>query len=124
VAFHSRDPSNPSLDEVIGALTDAALAPPAAAADAPIRRVVQRAMIDGLLDLAGHRNATSEVRATVTDHLVRLRDRAANPPASAPNDPETRGHHAAIIRDIDRYFEGRDDPDLRPRPAPIPLPWP
>jgi hypothetical protein len=124
VVFHARDPSSPSLDEVIAALVDAALAAPDTPADAPLRRAVQRAMIDGLLDLAGHRDATTEVRATATDHLVRLRERALRPPPGAPTGPETRGHHAAIVRDIDRYMDGRDDPALRPRPAPIPLPWP
>jgi hypothetical protein len=117
VAFHVRDPANPSLDEVLAALVDATWGAPARdAADAAVVRVVERSVVDGLLDLAGSPAATAEVRAVAGDHLARLRDRAA---AS-----DGRGHRAAIRRDIERYFDGRDDPALRPRPDPIPLPWP
>jgi hypothetical protein len=134
VAFHVRDPANPSLDEVINTLVDATWGAPARdAADAALVRVVERSVVDGLLDLAGSPRATAEVRAAAEDHLARLRDRAGHPPAragsagaSAVASPgaEVRGNRAAIRRDIDRYFDGRDDPALRPRPEPIPLPWP
>jgi hypothetical protein len=130
VAFHARDPANPSLDEVINTLVDATWGAPARdAADAALVRVVERSVVDGLLDLAGSPRATVEVRAVVEDHLARLRARVGHPPAragSAGASPgaETRGARAAIRRDIDRYFDGRDDPALRPRPEPIPLPWP
>jgi hypothetical protein len=121
VALHVRDPANPSLDEVLNALVDATWGAPARdAADAALVRVVERSVVDGLLDLAGSPRATVEVRALAEDHLVRLRDRAAGASLGA----EARGHGGAIRRDIDRYFDGRDDPALRPRPEPIPLPWP
>jgi hypothetical protein len=126
VAFHGRDRSNPSLDEVMGALVDAAWnAPVRDALDGPISRAVQRAVVDGLLDLAGSPVASAEVRAIASDRLVRLRDRAARDAgARTPPGPEARGHLSGIVRDIDRFLDGRDDPALRPRPAPIPLPWP
>jgi hypothetical protein len=121
VAFHVQDPAHPSLDEVINSLVDATWdAPDRDAADAAPVRVVERSVVDGLLDLAGSPRATVEVRAVAEDHLARLRDRAAGASPGA----EARGHRAAIRRDIDRYFDGRDDPALRPRPEPIPLPWP
>jgi hypothetical protein len=84
--------------------------------------VVQRAVVDGLLDLAGDRNATAEVRAVASAHLARMRARAEAPGADAT--AGTQGHLATVSRDLDRFFEGRDDPSLRPRPAPILLPWP
>lgn len=120
VAFHARDPANPSLDEVLSALVQAAWAEPVRDQDAVYRRAVQRAVVDGLLDLAGAANATPDVRAAAADHLRSLRDRTGAPTAGAAG----RGHLAMVRRDIDRFFDGRDDPALRPRPAPIPLPWP
>jgi hypothetical protein len=126
VAFHVRDPVNPSLDEVLTTLVDATWGAPARdAADAALVRVVERSVVDGILDLAGSPAATAEVRAIAEDHLARLRERATRAPArGAALGAEARGHRAAIGRDIDRYFDGRDDPALRPRPDPIPLPWP
>jgi hypothetical protein len=38
--------------------------------------------------------------------------------------PDRRAHAGTVLRDIERYFEGRDDRARRPRPAPVPLPWP
>jgi hypothetical protein len=124
VAFHARDRANPSLGDVIDALVAATWgAAGRDDRDAPYRRVAQRAVADGLLDLAGSRNATAEVRAIAADQLERLRARAA-PPAGPGASAEERGHRATVRRDIERFFDGRDDPALRPRPAPIPLPWP
>ena len=42
----------------------------------------------------------------------------------AATDADREAHLAAARRDLRRYFDGRDDPELRPRPAPVPLPWP
>jgi hypothetical protein len=124
-AFHLRDPSAPSLDEVISALVEATWgAPTGAGSDAPYRRVAQRAVADALLDLAADGTATAGVRAIAADHLERLRARAEVTPRTADGGGGERGHRAAVRRDIDRFFDGRDDPTLRPRPAPIPLPWP
>jgi hypothetical protein len=141
VSFHARDPSNPSLDEVMTALIEATWGAPAAAArataanasgsgsaaaatatlDAAIVRVTQRAALDGLLDLAGSTAATPAVRAATEQQLERLRQRIANAPGTTAED---RAHRATARRDIDRYFDGRDDRALRPRPSPVPLPWP
>jgi hypothetical protein len=124
-SFHARDASYPGLDEVLTSLLTATWHAPAAAResgmDAALRRVAQRATLDALLDLAGSSNATPAVRTTTEHHLAQLRQRlAANPGTGA----DERGHRAAAVRDIERYFDGRDDRAARPRPAPIPLPWP
>jgi hypothetical protein len=125
VALHDRDPANPSLDEVITALVQATWGSPGGQdRDAAYRRAVQRAVVDGLLDLAGSPGATAEVRALAGDHLTRLRDRADRQVAAGGVPAAARGHLAAVVRDIELYLDGRDDPALRPRPAPIPLPWP
>jgi hypothetical protein len=121
VSFNARDRANPSFDEVVAALVDATWGSSAGgdAHDAALRRVTQRATVDGLLDLAGNAAATSEVRATAAHHLGRVRDIAGRGGSGAE-----QGHRAAVRRDIERYFDGRDDRAARPRPAPVPLPWP
>jgi hypothetical protein len=123
-SFHARDAANPGLDEVIAALVTATWAAPAAGEstmNAALRRVAQRATVDAMLDLAGSPAATAQVRATAEHHLAQLRQRLAASPGTGNDE---RGHRAAAGRDIDRYFDGRDDRAARPRPATIPLPWP
>ena len=126
VALHSRNPRSLTLDHVIGKLVDATWHSPVAGGrtapgDAALRRVAQRAALDGLLDLAGNSAATAEVRATAEHHLTLLRNRLTSAPGVAAED---RGLRAVARRDIDVYFDGRDDRARRPRPEPIPLPWP
>ncbi len=124
VSFHARDGSNPSLDEVIGAVVEATWGGARVAGEeqgAELRRVAQRATVDVLLDLAGNSSATAGVRATVEHHLAALLRRTNVAEGGSAAD---QGHRAAVRRDIERYFDGRDDPAKRPRPAPIGLPWP
>jgi hypothetical protein len=125
VALHAQDAARPSLDDVLSMLVDATWGPASGvrvpAEDAVLRRVAQRAALDGLLDLAGSPDATAEVRAVTEHHLAALHARlAASPGGSA----EERGHRAAARRDVERYLAGQDDRARRPRPDPIPLPWP
>jgi hypothetical protein len=125
VSFHARDAANPGLDEVLTSLVNATWGAAAAAGESglhgALRRVAQRATLDAMLDLAGSAAATTLVRGTTEQHLGQLRQRLAAAPGGTPAE---RGHRAAAVRDIERYFDGRDDPAARPRPAPIPLPWP
>jgi hypothetical protein len=126
VTFNAQDPANPSLDEVLTALVDATWrAVPATTAASPqepaLRRAAQRATLDAMLDLAGNRAATAEVRAVTELHLDRLRASLVQAQGGAAED---RAHRATALRDITRYFAGEDDPDRRPRPTSIPLPWP
>jgi hypothetical protein len=124
VTLHARSPQNLSLDGVLMALVDATWGTPEPGrspnpTDAALRRAAQRAVLDGMLDLAGARNATAEVRSITEFHLNRLAQRLA--PAGST---EERSHRATARRDIERYFRGEDDPAARPRPNTIPLPWP
>jgi hypothetical protein len=122
VALHARDARNPSFGEVVDALIDATWgAPEARVEDATLHRVAERAVVDGLLDLAGKPEATAEVRSVAAHHLGLLRDRFARRTGGSA---EEQGHRAAVRRDIELYFEGRDDPARRPRPELIALPWP
>jgi hypothetical protein len=123
VAFHARDAGNPSLEEVLAALVADTWGQPTprGAEEAALRRVAQRAALDGLLDLAGSAAATPEVRAGAELQLSRLRTQLGRAAAGTAAD---QGHRETALRDINRYFDGRDDRDRRPRPEPIRLPWP
>lgn len=87
--------------------------------DAALRRVTQRAVLDGMFDLAGSSAATAEVQAIAGGQIERLRQRV-----TSAVDAADHGHRAAALRDIARYADGRDDRATRPRPAAIALPWP
>jgi hypothetical protein len=129
VTFHAQDPAQPSFGEVLEALQRAAWAD----GDAPetevgsqapaIRRAVQRAVVDAVLDLAGDARATAAVRAAAERSLVQLRETIAAADDDT-RDADWRAHGGTALRDIERYFDGRDDRARRPRPAPVPLPWP
>jgi hypothetical protein len=120
--FHARDTANLSLDELMTALVNASwgAAPASDAMDAALRRATQRAVVDGLLDLAGSREAMPDVRAAAESQLERL---LARLDADAGRD-EDPAHRAAVSRDIERYLAGDDRPEQRPRPEPVRLPWP
>jgi hypothetical protein len=126
VTFHARSTDNLSLNELLTELINATWATPEPArapnpSDAALRRVAQRAVLDGMLDLAGSRNATADVRA-VTEHQLGWLLRRVT--AATGGSAEEQAHRAVARRDIERYFRGEDDPATRPRPAPVPLPWP
>ena len=124
VSFHARDPNQPSLGEVLDELMDATWGAGDAAGEemhAALRRVAQRSALDGLLDLAGHGDATAEVRAIADSRLDLL---AANLEQDPGEDEVERAHRRRAVRDIERYFAGEDDPADRPRPPYMNLPWP
>ena len=125
-SFHARDATNLSLHDVLTALVHGTWtpdgAPPAGdeVMDGALRRIAQRAVVDGLIDLAGHREITAEVRAAAEVSLERLLAELT----TTSQTPEARGHRAAVRRDIDRYLAGEYRPGLRPRPEAVRLPWP
>jgi len=123
VLFHARDPGNPSLDEVLSTLVEGTWGA-AAQGDAGARtlqRAVQRVVADALMDLGGDSRALPEVRAVTDLHLDGLRERIRG---ASGGGAEDRGHRAAVLRDLDRYFAGEDDPAARSRFPVVPLPWP
>lgn len=123
-SFHFRDPTLPDVAEVLSALLEATWGEDAAD---PLRRVAQRAALDGLLDLAAHEDTTAEVRAIAEARLSALLlqlERNRQPRRGEPATEAARAHLALARRDITAYFEGERDASRRPRPAPVPLPWP
>jgi hypothetical protein len=74
---------------------------------AGLRRVSQRVVLDGLLDLAARPEASPEVRALTLTTLVRLRDRLKLQKGATP---EAEAHLRLAQRDVTEFLE---KPDLR-----------
>ncbi len=122
VLFHARDEGNPSLYEVIETLVERTWrASDRDAGERLLRRTVQRVVLNSLLDLAGDPDATPEVRAIAEFHLSRLE---ADLDDLSGGSVEDQAHRAVALRDIERYFDGGDDPESRSRFPVVPLPWP
>ncbi len=121
--FHARGAGTPSVAEVLGAVTEAGWggSPGGDATDQALRRTVQRVILNTYLDLAGDARTVAEVRALLDHELVRLRARAEG---ASGGGPEWEAHRAAVVRHIDRYMAGEDDPSSRSRYPVVPLPWP
>ncbi|NIP79608.1 MAG: hypothetical protein GWM90_10475, partial [Gemmatimonadetes bacterium] len=101
VAFHARDPGLPSLEDVIARLVDDAWGRPDTGEHAALVRVVQRVVVDGLLELAADERATVEARAAAEWGLRRSLERASRV-ARTPAGAAHRQHAAADIR---RFLE-------------------
>ena len=123
VLFNARDAANPSLDEVIRTLVNRTwgATPSTSGGHQALRRVVQQVVLNTLLDRAGDKEALAEVRSISAMHLDLLKNRLS---AASGGSPADRAHRAAAIRDINRFFAGDDDPQVRSRFRVIPLPWP
>lgn len=91
--------------------------------EAALVRAVQRSVLDGLLDLAGNDQAVFSVRAAAEARLARLAESLEPRRGQRLGDGDT-AHRRMALNDIERYFDGHDDPARRPRPAAIALPWP
>lgn len=119
VAFHARNPANPSLDEVIGKLVDGTWGarPASRPGEQALRRVAQRVVLDRLIALAGDPQATVEVRAAAEWRLLELAEALE---MTAPGDAAERAHRALAARDIRRFIERRDEATERSKPLPTP----
>ena len=109
VAFHARDPSTPSLEEVIATLVDRVWTRPSDGGNGALVRTVQGVVVDELLELAAAESATSESRAAAEWGLRRAQARAATLAATDPladGASATPGAHGAhLVAVIERYFQ-------------------
>lgn len=109
VAFHARDPSLPSLEEVVGRLVDDAWDRSAGTSDGALVRVVQNVVVDELLALAADGDATTEARAAAEWGLRRAQARAASASdtgdSADPTAATVVAHAERVVSTIDRYFE-------------------
>lgn len=94
---------------------------PASSAERAMLRASQRAALDILLDLAGDGRALPDVRAAAMHELRKLETRLAR---VITTDDMQRAHVDAARVDLDRFFDGDDQPTRRPRFPVIVLPWP
>jgi hypothetical protein len=84
---------------------------------AALRRVTQRVVLDGLMDLAARPEASPEVRATTLGELERLR---RNLKVMRSADPMAEAHLRLAERDLGEFL---DEPQSRrPRPPRVPAP--
>lgn len=119
VAFSARQPDAPSLDDVISTLIERTWGAPAATgAAAAVQRVAQRAVVDGLIDLASDSQATVDVRAIAEWDLEQLASRIAD---AEPSSPAARAHARLALRDTQRFLNRTSGATPRTEPlAPPP----
>ncbi len=107
-----------TLNTLLRRLVSATWGAPSAASArlAGLRRVSQRVVLDGLLDLAARPEAAPEVRALTLATLVRLRDdlRLQKGPT-----PEAEAHLRLAQRDVTEFLEEPELRRARPR-QPVP----
>ena len=109
----------PSLEDVVGRVVERTWSSPSAGHPA-LRRVVQRAVVDELVELAGHQDATPDSRAAAEWGLRRVAGLAGR-----PADGSTDAAHRALVRsDIERFLERREAPATRSAPRALPRPLP
>ena len=123
VLFRARDGQNPSLDEVLQAIVDRTWGAPVSENMhvQSLRRVVQRVVLNTLLDRAGDKDALPDVRAVAALHLEQLGQRIAGMTGGSPAD---RALRSSARREIERALDGEDEPAARTRFRVLPLPWP
>jgi hypothetical protein len=117
VALRARDPNLPSAEEVIGRLIERTWETYTPDTLVPLRRVVQRVVVDGLLDLAADPAATVESRAAAEWGLRRLLDLVQT---GEPRLPEDQAHRALAWADIERFLNRRDAGTPRSTPSATP----
>jgi hypothetical protein len=115
-AFSDRDPREPSLTEVIGRIIDRTWGAPAPAEHAALQRVVQRVVVDELIELA-RSSAAPDVRGAAEWGLRRI-GRQVAAPSRATGD--VLAHRQLVGADIDRFLARRDTPTARPQPLTAP----
>jgi hypothetical protein len=115
-----------SPDELMGAMLDHSWRSPPPGDNPALQQLIQRAVLDSLLDLAGSARSAVSVRAAAEWQLAQLQDELERrrPRARSQAEAAEAAHRAAAARDIQRYFVGEDRPESRVRPQPVPLPWP
>ncbi len=125
--LHERDSDVPSpvdiLDRLIAATWDLDASRGSDAHEAALRRATQRSVLDGLIDLASDPRSPHDLRALAEARLQSLAD-SLQSQRRGRLEPVEQAHRSLASRDIQRYFDGTDDPAARPRPEFIALPWP
>jgi hypothetical protein len=117
VAFAARDPSLPTVGEVMGALLERTWGAGPGGEQAALRRVVQRVVVDALLDLAADPEAPVEARAAGEWALTRIEEIAEE---QHPLSGDDAAHLSLVLADIGRFLDRLDGATRRTRPFPTP----
>jgi len=120
VDFHRRDDQLPGLEDVLSGLIDTGFAAPVPHTErqAELTRVIQQAVVNGMIRLAEDREAPGRVRSRVDASLQTLRKRLQATPGGLPAE---RAHRAGLRRDIEAHLSRPRDAAPAP-PAAFPPP--
>lgn len=116
-AFSTRNAAVPALDEVLGTVVERTWGPDPRGEHAALRRVVQRVVVDGLIDLAADPHASVEVRAAAEWALRNVRQIVAD---RGPLGGSDAAHLGLVAADIRRFLERSAGPTDRSRPLETP----
>ncbi|UCG85696.1 MAG: zinc-dependent metalloprotease [Gemmatimonadota bacterium] len=118
VAFNARDNASPAPEEVIARTVERTWGAPRGGPGATYRRVVQRVVVDELIDLAADTAATVESRAAAEWGLRRIAEMIQTRIVRLP---EEEAHHTMAAADIRRFLDRPDATVIRSVPlAPPP----
>lgn len=121
VAFHARDASLPSLEEVVARLVDDAWDRPETPSNGALVRTVQTVVVDELLALAADEDASVEAWAAAEWGLARSRLHAASQMSEATSDglsgAPRQAHAGRVVATIDRFLERNWTTEEQTQPA-------
>lgn len=120
IVFHGKDPNSPGLDEVIDQLLDKTWYKESEEEGLTkvVKHVIDRVVLEELVQLAENTKAAPEVRAITTLKLEELMARI--PKVSQGKDTLEQAHQSAGLRAIKRLLERSDAPVEKERPVTLP----
>jgi hypothetical protein len=121
VDLHRRDQTLPGLENVLDGLVDTGFAAPVAQTErwAELRRVIQQAVVNGMIRLAEDGEAPARVRSRVDATLHALRQRLQSAPGGVPAE---RAHRAGLRHEIEAHLSRPRDAAPAPPTALAPPP--
>jgi len=117
VAFNARNSDSPSPEDVIQRIIERTWGALPGSSDAALRRVVQRVVVDELIDLAANEDATVEVRAASEWGLHRISDVIRT---RTPLLPAEESHQTLAREEISRFMNRQFETTRRSEPLPAP----
>ncbi len=117
VAFNARNSDSPSPEEVIQRIIERTWGSLPGGDHAALRRVVQRVVVDELIDLAANEESTVDVRAAAEWGLHRIADVIRSRTALLPAE---EAHHTLAREEIRRFMDREYDSAGRSEALPAP----
>jgi len=117
VAFNARRSDSPSPEDVIQRIIERTWGTLTGGSGAVLHRVVQRVVVDELIDLAANDEATVEVRAASEWGLRQISDMIRTRTALLPAE---ESHQTLVMEEIRRFMNREYDSTRRTDPLPAP----